>query len=61
LEFYFKFTVLSLKTKYKENENKKVFLISSSRLYKKCLKEKVPFHRWYEWIEAQIRNVEENE
>ena len=28
--------------------------VSSSQLYEKALKEGIPFHKWYIWIESQL-------
>jgi len=39
---------------YNEKDSDFVFEVSSGKLYKKCKKEQVPFHRWYAWIEHQL-------
>ena len=53
-EEYFRLSVLSLKMQYNERDTDFVFSISSTRLFRTCKDNNIPFHRWYNWIEGQL-------
>jgi hypothetical protein len=56
-EEYFRLSVLSLKMQYNEVDKDFVFQIGSKKLFKQCKSQKVPFHKWYKWIDTQLRHI----
>lgn len=43
---------------YNDMDRDFVFQISSKKLFKTCKKEKVPFHKWYGWIDKQLLRID---
>ena len=56
-EEYFRLSVLSLKMQFNDLDRDFVFQVSSKKLFKACKREKVPFHRWYAWIEDKLKSI----
>lgn len=56
-EEYFRLSVLSLKMQYNEVDKDFVFQIGSKKLFKQCKSQKIPFHKWYKWIDSQLRSI----
>ncbi len=56
-EEYFRLSVLSLKMQYNEVDKDFVFQIGSKKLFKQCKSQKIPFHKWYKWIDTQLRTI----
>ncbi|OMJ96099.1 hypothetical protein SteCoe_272 [Stentor coeruleus] len=53
-EYFFLATqVLKMNSPYMDS----ICSISTQKLYEKVLKEDVPFHKWYEWIEKQLSSI----
>ena len=46
---------------FNERDKDFVFQVSSSKLFKRCKKENVPFHHWFRWIENQLREIDQKE
>jgi len=56
-EEYFRLSVLSLKMQYNELDRDLIFPNSSKKMFKRCLKENVPFHHWYRWIDHELFKI----
>lgn len=53
-EYFFLATqVLKMNSPYMDS----ICSVSPQKLYEKALKEDVPFHKWYEWIEKQLSSI----
>ena len=35
--------------------------MAPGKLYQKCKKQKIPFHLWYNWIEKELKKVNETQ
>lgn len=60
-EEYFRLSCLALKIIYNEQDTDFVFTVAPGKLYQKCKKQKIPFHLWYNWIEKELKKVNETQ
>ena len=60
-EEYFRLSILSVKMQMNERDCDVVYGVSSNELFRKCKELKIPFHKWYSWIEEQLAQFEYQE
>lgn len=56
-EEYFRLCCLALKISYIENDSEFYFSVPPEKLFQRCKLQKVPFHRWYTWIEKELLKI----
>lgn len=44
---------------YNELDRDLIFPMSSKKMFKRCLKENVPFHYWYKWIDQELFKIDQ--
>lgn len=59
-EEYFRLALLAQKIQYQQVDREFTFNIRTGKFYKLCLSKGVPFHQWYEWIQAQLKVIHSN-
>ena len=57
-EEFFMLAVLALKMQHTENQDAEfIYQVDSQKFFEQVKKLKIPFHKWYQWIDAELQLI----
>lgn len=57
-EEFFMLAVLALKMQHTENQDAEfIYQVDSQKLFETVKELKIPFHKWYQWIDAELQLI----